>query len=92
MLQIARRDDVEIAFVLHRNSLVADSMRHLLGGVHNIHLHEPFGHVEMLEAMHDSDVILSDSRGMQEEAPVLVCPCSSCATALSDRKALPVGT
>jgi UDP-N-acetylglucosamine 2-epimerase (non-hydrolysing) len=74
MRQIARRDDVEIAFVLHPNPRVVDGMRHLLCGQHNIHLHEPFGHVEMLETMRDSDLILSDSGGMQEEAPVLGVP------------------
>ncbi len=49
-------------------------MRHLLGGVRNIQLHDPFGHHEMLQAMRDSDLILSDSGGMQEEAPVLGVP------------------
>ena len=74
MCEIARRDDVDITFVLHPNPRVADSMRHLLGGERNIQLHDPFGHVEMLEAMRRSDLILSDSGGMQEEAPVLGVP------------------
>ena len=46
MREIARRDDVDMTFVLHPNPRVADSMRHLLGGVLNIRLHEPFGHPE----------------------------------------------
>ena len=74
MREIARRDDVDMTFVLHPNPRVADSMRHLLGGVLNIRLREPFGHHEMLQAMHNSDLILSDSGGMQEEAPVLGVP------------------
>jgi UDP-N-acetylglucosamine 2-epimerase (non-hydrolysing) len=74
MREIARRDDVEMTFVLHPNPRVADSMRHLLGGMLNIRLRDPFGHHEMLQAMHDSDLILSDSGGMQEEAPVLGVP------------------
>ena len=74
MREIARRDDVDTTFVRHPNPRVADSMRHLLGGVPNIRLREPFGHHEMLEAMRRSDLILSDSGGMQEEAPVLGVP------------------
>ena len=74
MREIARRDDVDMTFVLYPNPRVADSMRHLLRGVLNIRLREPFGHHEMLQAMHNSDLILSDSGGMQEEAPVLGVP------------------
>ena len=74
MREIARRDDVDVTFVLHPNPRVVDSMRHLLGGVLNIQLHDPFGHHEMLRVMHNSDLILSDSGGMQEEAPVLGVP------------------
>ena len=74
MRGIARRDDVDMTFVLHPNPRVADSMGQLLGGVRNIHLHDPFGQSEMLEAMRRSDLILSDSGGMHEEAPVLGVP------------------
>ena len=63
-----------MTFVLHPNPRVADSMRHLLDGVRNIQLHAPFGHIQMLQAMRDSDLVLSDSGGMQEEAPVLGVP------------------
>ena len=72
--EIARRDDVTVAYVLHPNPRVAEEMRRLLGGVPNVHLREPCGHLEMLQAMRDSDLVLSDSGGMQEEAPVLGVP------------------
>jgi UDP-N-acetylglucosamine 2-epimerase (non-hydrolysing) len=74
LLQIARRKDVSISFVLHPNPRVADDMRQLLGGVTNVRLRDPCSHMEMLQAMRDSDLILSDSGGMQEEAPTLGVP------------------
>jgi UDP-N-acetylglucosamine 2-epimerase (non-hydrolysing) len=71
---IAIRSDVGISLVLHPNPNVADAMRRLVSGAPNIDLSEPCPHVEMLERMRDSDIILSDSGGMQEEAPVLGIP------------------
>jgi hypothetical protein len=49
-------------------------MRRLLGCQHNITLLDPCGHLEMLRRMQASDLILSDSGGMQEEAPALGIP------------------
>ena len=72
--QIAERGDVRISFVLHPNPRVAHDMQRLLGGVPNIELRLPCSHLEMLQAMRDSDVALSDSGGMQEEAPTLGVP------------------
>jgi UDP-N-acetylglucosamine 2-epimerase (non-hydrolysing) len=71
---IARRGDAAIAFVLHPNPTVAGDMRRLLAGLRNIALHAPCSHLEMLQRMRGSDLILSDSGGMQEEAPVLGVP------------------
>ena len=67
-------DDVAIDMVLHPNPRVADEMRRLLGGQPNIRLLDPCGHLEMLRRCRQSDLILSDSGGMQEEAPALGVP------------------
>jgi UDP-N-acetylglucosamine 2-epimerase (non-hydrolysing) len=72
--QIALRHDVRITMVLHPNPTVAGEMRRLLGGCPNILLCEPCTHVEMLQLMRDSDLVLSDSGGVQEEAPALGVP------------------
>ncbi|HJR82618.1 MAG TPA: UDP-N-acetylglucosamine 2-epimerase (non-hydrolyzing), partial [Sphingomicrobium sp.] len=72
--EIVGRGDVSINFVLHPNPTVAREMRRLLGGCANILLREPCPHVEMLRLMCDSDLILSDSGGVQEEAPALGVP------------------
>jgi len=71
---IARRPDVWISLVLHPNPSVTQAMRRLVEQTPNIELSEPCAHIEMLERMRDSDLILSDSGGMQEEAPALGIP------------------
>ena len=63
-----------IDFVLHPNAYVAATMRELLGGKENIRLLEPCSHRELIQRMRAADLILSDSGGMQEEAPALGIP------------------
>jgi UDP-N-acetylglucosamine 2-epimerase (non-hydrolysing) len=46
----------------------------LLSGEPNIRLVEPYSHRAMIAAMRDADLILSDSGGVQEEAPGLGVP------------------
>ena len=70
---IGRMPAVRVTMVLHSNPRVADHMRRLLGAT-DIELREPCGHLEMLQLMSGSDMILSDSGGMQEEAPTLGVP------------------
>ena len=74
LVTLARRGDVAIDMVLHPNPRVADQMGSLLGSQPNIALLDPCGHIEMLRRMQTRDLILSDSGGMQEEAPALGVP------------------
>ncbi len=74
LIELGCRGDVEIELVLHPNPVVAGEMRRLLSLAPNIRLPEPCGHMEMLARMRRSDLILSDSGGMQEEAPALGVP------------------
>ena len=66
--------EAEIHFVLHPNAHVAATMREALKGGRNIRLIEPCGHRELIERMRGADLILSDSGGIQEEAPALGIP------------------
>lgn len=66
--------DARIDFVLHPNPHVAAAMREQLDGVPNIRLLQPCGHRELIERMRGADLILSDSGGIQEEAPALGIP------------------
>ena len=67
-------DDAAIQFVLHPNPHVSAEMRRLLGGVDGVSLIDPCGHRGLLQRMCDADLVLSDSGGIQEEAPALGIP------------------
>jgi len=60
--------------ILHPNEFVAQSMRVLLGQVPGISLIPPCGHFELVRRMSEADLVLSDSGGIQEEAPALGVP------------------
>lgn len=72
--EIACAGAVRIRFVLHPNPRVQSTMRQLLKSAPGLELRPPCGHREMLQAMGEADLILSDSGGMQEEAPLLGVP------------------
>jgi UDP-N-acetylglucosamine 2-epimerase (non-hydrolysing) len=64
----------EVTVVLHPNQHVASKMRRLLGGTPGISLVEPCTHEQLIRRMLDADLLLSDSGGIQEEAPALGVP------------------
>ena len=66
--------DAAIDFVLHPNAHVATAMRQQLEGVPNVSLLDPCGHRELVQRMCAADLVLSDSGGIQEEAPALGVP------------------
>jgi UDP-N-acetylglucosamine 2-epimerase (non-hydrolysing) len=74
LTRIAREEQVRIDLVLHPNAHVAGTMTDLIGSVPNIDLLGPCSHPELVRRMRESDLILSDSGGMQEEAPALGVP------------------
>jgi UDP-N-acetylglucosamine 2-epimerase (non-hydrolysing) len=74
LVELARDRETEIALILHPNPIVAATMRGLLDGCEGITLLEPFPHRELVRRMRDADLILSDSGGIQEEAPALGVP------------------
>lgn len=74
LTRIAAEGLAEVDVVLHPNAQVAGTMRDLLGGVHGIRLLAPIGHRELVLRMRDCALILSDSGGIQEEAPALGTP------------------
>lgn len=70
----ALADNATIDIILHPNAHVAATMRGLIEGVGNIRLLEPCGHRELIRHMREADLVLSDSGGIQEEAPALGVP------------------
>ena len=67
-------DGAQIELILHPNEHVADRMRFLLMGVAGVSLLDPCSHDDLLRRMRDADLVLSDSGGVQEEAPALGVP------------------
>ena len=63
-----------VDFVLHPNRHVSATMESLLHAIPNLQLLQPCVHRELIRRMRDATLILSDSGGMQEEAPALGIP------------------
>ena len=71
---IAGRDDVEIVYPVHLNPNVQEPVRRHLSGLSNVHLIEPLDYVPFVYLMRRAHLILTDSGGVQEEAPSLGKP------------------
>lgn len=63
-----------IDVLLHPNAHVSAAIHGLLGGRHGISLLPPCSHRELAAHMRDCDLMLSDSGGVQEEAPAIGLP------------------
>jgi UDP-N-acetylglucosamine 2-epimerase (non-hydrolysing) len=71
---LASRDDVHIIYPVHRNPNVLDPVREALSGQDGIELVEPLEYVPFVDLMSRCYLILTDSGGIQEEAPSLGKP------------------
>jgi UDP-N-acetylglucosamine 2-epimerase len=71
---LARGHDVEIVYPVHLNPNVQAPVRRILDGVANVHLIEPLDYLPFVSLMRRAHVILTDSGGIQEEAPSLGKP------------------
>jgi UDP-N-acetylglucosamine 2-epimerase (non-hydrolysing) len=74
LARIASRDDVEIVYPVHLNPQVKDVVTERLSGRDNVHLIAPVGYATMVALMKRATLILTDSGGIQEEAPALGKP------------------
>lgn len=74
LTELAASQPLGIRIVLHPNPQVAKATRELLRGSANVALIDPLPPAAMIRAMARADIILSDSGGVQEEAPALGVP------------------
>lgn len=75
LAQIARQHpDVQIVYPVHLNPSVQLPVNRLLKGFDNIYLIEPLDYLPFVHLMNRSTIILTDSGGIQEEAPSLGKP------------------
>jgi UDP-N-acetylglucosamine 2-epimerase (non-hydrolysing) len=68
------RDDLDVVFVLHSNPAAFGPVRAALGGLANVHLIEPQPYRAFVKLLARADIVLTDSGGVQEEAPYLGTP------------------
>ena len=59
---------------VHPNPRVAEPARRILGGVDGVHLVEPLSYLDLVRVLRRSAVVLTDSGGLQEEAPTFGVP------------------
>jgi len=74
LIELAQRPDVRIAVIQPPNQHVSQRMTRLLGEQDRIALIPPSGHRELVARVRHADLVLSDSGGIQEEAPALGTP------------------
>jgi UDP-N-acetylglucosamine 2-epimerase (non-hydrolysing) len=72
--QIAQNNNVQVIYPVHLNPNVQEPVNRLLGGVDNVYLIPPQDYVPFVYLMKNAHIILTDSGGVQEEAPSLGKP------------------
>lgn len=71
---VRSRYDVEVVYVLHPNPEASDTARGMLMGEDRVELIEPQGYEQFVRLMDRAYLIVTDSGGIQEEAPYLGKP------------------
>jgi UDP-N-acetylglucosamine 2-epimerase (non-hydrolysing) len=74
LLKLAERRDVQIVYPVHLNPNVQEPVNRLLGSNAAIHLIDPQDYLPFVYLMSRSEIILTDSGGVQEEAPSIGKP------------------
>ena len=72
--ELAARDDVQIIYPVHLNPNVQEPVKRILGDTQNITLLPPLDYLPLVHLMKHSTLILTDSGGIQEEAPAFGIP------------------
>jgi UDP-N-acetylglucosamine 2-epimerase (non-hydrolysing) len=74
LLTLAERSDLEIIYPVHLNPNVLEPVMRILGNNPRIHLIDPLDYLPFVYLMNRSYLIITDSGGVQEEAPSLGKP------------------
>ena len=69
-----RFPELKWVFPVHPNPSVVEPARELLGSIPNVELHDPFDYEELIRRMGRARLVLTDSGGIQEEAPAFHAP------------------
>jgi UDP-N-acetylglucosamine 2-epimerase (non-hydrolysing) len=68
------RGDTEVVFPVHPSPAVREVVGPALAGVAGVHLCEPLDYLDFIHVLDSCDLVLTDSGGLQEEAPALGKP------------------
>ncbi len=68
------QDEISIIYPVHLNPNIQEPVNEILSGVENIHLLPPLDYLPLVHLMRHATLILTDSGGIQEEAPSLGVP------------------
>jgi UDP-N-acetylglucosamine 2-epimerase (non-hydrolysing) len=71
---LARRTDLQIVYPVHLNPRVRETVMSTLSGIDNVHLIDPLDYLDFVWFMRHAYLVLTDSGGVQEEAPHLGKP------------------
>ena len=71
---IAEQNDVQVIYPVHLNPNVQEPVRRILNKIENVHLIPPQDYIPFIYLMKKAHIILTDSGGVQEEAPSLGKP------------------
>jgi UDP-N-acetylglucosamine 2-epimerase (non-hydrolysing) len=74
LIELAKRGDVEIVYPVHLNPNVQEPVNRLLKNVEHITLLPPLDYLPLVHLMKHASLILTDSGGIQEEAPAFGIP------------------
>jgi UDP-N-acetylglucosamine 2-epimerase (non-hydrolysing) len=72
--ELAARDDLEIVYPVHLNPNVQEPINRILKGTPHVTLLPPLDYLPMVHLMKHSKLLLTDSGGLQEEAPSFGVP------------------
>lgn len=71
---VERHPDIRVIYPVHLNPNVQETVNALLGGVDRIHLTKPLDYVTFVSLLRKCFLVLTDSGGVQEEAPSFAKP------------------
>jgi UDP-N-acetylglucosamine 2-epimerase (non-hydrolysing) len=71
---VLRFPDVQVVFPVHRNPEVQQAVNAALGEIDRVHLLPPLEYGDLLYVLRRCELVLTDSGGIQEEAPSFNCP------------------
>jgi UDP-N-acetylglucosamine 2-epimerase (hydrolysing) len=71
---VERNRDIELVYPVHLNPNVQEPVRKILGGLDRVHLLPPVDYLTLVALMQRAYLVVTDSGGIQEEAPSLGKP------------------